>query len=564
MPWVDGNYVMGSQALPDSAVNKSSAECIDPLCDECAPKRRRISAKDAASTAKDVALCEATYSSFLSHLASLISRRTVVTDDDAVDTAIEFCRAEFCRLLSPLGWTVEFDAVGNLRCTPPFVDTSRPVLYLNAHIDTVDAAKSDFGGHDPFTCRETATHLIGRGANDCKAGVAFMLWYSKGLSARELPRFNGGFLITRREEAGSSRPRTASQFALDLASNALPMSTLPRSTFVCCLENTVSLAAHLKASAPEVAIYNQERHSFVLVCRGTLPALGRALLSLKDHDEWKTVTAWPLAAGCGDGDAAAEAFGRRRLEPAEALDSLGCAADSLVVHAQEGGHACTVRNLQTHVYRILVREAAAASAEASEVGGDALGLDATMLSPAGLVAWVQTRSASPLPQSSAAGAGDEARIALMWSGVASQPTRVATSVTSLPRAALRIPPKDDWEHALILNYRGLKPISEVSASIDQLRAALGNEGVQWGAGTDLASGEGSQQAAFVSGSTLPSALEALVARLDGAVTLKYEANPGRSDASHLWRSLPDDLKGERVLPFTCGPGHRSHRCQANV
>ena len=63
-------------------------------------------------------------------------------------------------------------------------------------------------------------------------------------------------------------------------------------------------------------------------------------------------------------------------------------------------------------------------------------------------------------------------------------------------------------------------------------------------------------------STLPSALEALVARLDGAVTLKYEPNPGRSDASHLWRSLPDDLKGERVLPFTCGPGHRSHRCQA--
>ena len=41
---------------------------------------------------------------------------------------------------------------------------------LNDAFDTVDAAPSDFGGHDPFHCRETATHLIGRGANDCKAG----------------------------------------------------------------------------------------------------------------------------------------------------------------------------------------------------------------------------------------------------------------------------------------------------------------------------------------------------------------------------------------------------------
>ena len=56
-------------------------------------------------------------------------------------------------------------------------------------------------------------------------------------------------------------------------------------------------------------------------------------------------------------------------------------------------------------------------------------------------------------------------------------------------------------------------------------------------------------------------VEAVVESLKGAVTLKYEPNPGRSDASHLWRSLPDDLRGEHVVPFTCGPGHRSHLCQ---
>ena len=28
------------------------------------------------------------------------------------------------------------------------------------------------------------------------------------------------------------------------------------------------------------------------------------------------------------------------------------------------------------------------------------------------------------------------------------------------------------------------------------------------------------------------------------------------------RALPAALRGERVVPFTCGPGHRSHRCAA--
>jgi hypothetical protein len=70
---------------------------------------------------------------------------------------------------------------------------------------------------------------------------------------------------------------------------------------------------------------------------------------------------------------------------------------------------------------------------------------------------------------------------------------------------------------------------------------------------------GAQQRAFISGSRLPAMIEAVVASLDGAVGLNYEPNPGRSDASHLWRSLPTELRGERVLPFTCGPGHRSHR-----
>ena len=190
--------------------------------------------------------------------------------------------------------------------------------------------------------------------------------------------------------------------------------------------------------------------------------------------------------------------------------------------------------------------------------------------------------------------------AMLWCGVATQPTRVAASVTSLPRSALlrhsrgagpaaevedttdvangdathaatptartdahaRTPCADAQAHTLVLNYRGLKPLPQLEAQIASLRAALGEAAVEWSAGADLASGAGSQQASFVHSSALPQMVEEVMATLDGEISLKYEPNPGRSDASHLWRSLPAELRGERVVPFTCGPGHRSHRCQS--
>ena len=34
------------------------------------------------------------------------------------------------------------------------------------------------------------------------------------------------------------------------------------------------------------------------------------------------------------------------------------------------------------------------------------------------------------------------------------------------------------------------------------------------------------------------------------------------DNQRILAKLPPALRGERVVPFTCGPGHRSHRCAA--
>jgi acetylornithine deacetylase/succinyl-diaminopimelate desuccinylase-like protein len=183
------------------------------------------------------------YTGYLAHLRALISVRTVTSDSDATHRGIEHCRLLFASALEPLGWLVRTDCAGNLQCVPPLssFDYCQRVLWLCAHIDTVDASASDFGGCDPFVCSESPTHLTGRGANDCKAGVAFMLWYAERMAAGLLPLFNGGFLVTRQEEAGPLA-RSAPQFALDMASGDLPISSERRGTFVMILENTVSLA----------------------------------------------------------------------------------------------------------------------------------------------------------------------------------------------------------------------------------------------------------------------------------------------------------------------------------
>lgn len=563
-------------------------------------------------------LSDTDYADYLRLLKELISHRTVCTDEASLHRVITHCSAHFTAALAPLGWSIRRDAAGNLCCIPAAVDTSRPVLWLNAHVDTVDASHADFGGCDPFTCIESETHLIGRGANDCKAGVAFMMWYGEQLAKGRLPAFNGGFLVTRREEAGSKLPRTACQFASDLTSGRLPMSTLPRSTYIWILENTVSLATRLKQPVPEVAVYDRERHSLLLLCHGTLASLGHALLGLADHHEWKTVAIWPSVRAAGahvlqeltsaeaahalvaegveqvrGGFREGTRISRRRIEPDEALERLRVPPMALSQHTHEGGHSCTVPNAGNRIFQCLVHEAVHASERC----------DGVELPPAALPAWASMMTMSAGTHGSGhgsapaggrdGGAGDGScelegtalGTALLWSGFESQPTRVASSVTSLPRSALPRSPAielsrspaissepgvdrpscgscaSDQEHTLVLNYRGLKSRKELEAQIQALVTTLGQEGLEWSAGSDLDSGIGAQQKEFILASQLPQVVEDVVDSLNGAVTLKYEPNPGRSDASHLWRSLPEDLRGERVVPFTCGPGHRSHLCQ---
>ena len=91
--------------------------------------RKRIRA---AAEGKVEALCDSYYEQYLAHLKALVSLRSVTSDEEALEKAMRHCRLIFSRALCHLGWDVGMDAADNLRCVPPVIDTTRPVLWMNA------------------------------------------------------------------------------------------------------------------------------------------------------------------------------------------------------------------------------------------------------------------------------------------------------------------------------------------------------------------------------------------------------------------------------------------------
>ena len=231
----------------------ASATKFDDYKDGTAvPKSVAIKAHEA------IIIVQKHYPLYVRLLSSLISIKTVSTNEENLTRGIEFCHIHLRDCLGPRGWLVEQDAMGNLRCIPPHskINLNEPVLWLCAHIDTVAATPDKWhsSNQDPFTCFETEEYLTGRGSNDCKAGVAFMLWYASlisgvgfdNVSSPILPMFNGGFLITRREEAGSVLPRSSPEFARAIVKGVLPISQVRHGTFIQMLENTVSIRTNGK------------------------------------------------------------------------------------------------------------------------------------------------------------------------------------------------------------------------------------------------------------------------------------------------------------------------------
>lgn len=387
------------------------------------------------------------FTTYVEYLVSLISTRTVTSSAEDVHKGVQLCKRHFEKHLGPHAWTVQIDAMGNLQCIPPIgqIDDSKPMLWLCAHVDTVPANRDEWHEQfDPFTCHESELYLTGRGANDCKAGVAFMLWYAELMSKSRLPAFNGGFLVTCHEEAGAPVPRTAPQYAHDFESGRLPMSTCPSATFLLCLENTVSLGKESEpANAPtwpEIGIYNRESHSFVLKVIGSMEQLRSALKALDDPD-WKTVAVWPV---------------NRRGQRVEA-DHAPVFGSGLQLKKlwQEGGHSCTVRNRDNRIHALVMGVEQDCCFDQSDEAGEKV---------------------------------DFASI-LAWSGHELETSKVS-SVVIVGKIPADVPTP---QHAMVLNYRGLAPVAAVMEQVESIRSHVCS--VEWL--SDKSEGVGAEQAFFL-------------------------------------------------------------------
>lgn len=219
------------------------------------------------------------YQYYLSYLKDLIARPSVFTDPAGIKRALACCKDVLEQNLS--GWHIYFDAKHNLIARPPTVDTDWPIVYLSAHIDTVDADATEWAGpHSPFTAYEDELEIRGRGASDCKAGVAYELFLACLHGRGDLRLKNTIFTITFNEEG--SGDKTAAEIGGHLG-DALPLSE--SGAYFIVLENNV------RAQAPPVlCVYDRERGNFVVKTRGGLKHLQTWI---EGHPHWNPVCIYP-------------------------------------------------------------------------------------------------------------------------------------------------------------------------------------------------------------------------------------------------------------------------------
>jgi hypothetical protein len=257
------------------------------------------------------------YPHYLSHLKDLIALPSVFTDREGIKRAIQYCREQLEENLP--GWHIYFDAKHNLIACPQTVNTKKEIIYLSAHIDTVDADPAAWAGSlGPFEAFEDEQEIRGRGASDCKAGVAYELFLSLLHARHLLDLDNIIFTITFNEEG--SGDKTATEISRNLGVS-LPVSELATYFFV--LENNVRAL-----TPPVLCVYPRERGNYVIETRG----------SLAHFQTWlKTSSAWnPVC-----------------IYPDIETDAL-----AWTTRPQESRHVCSVPREDNLLYRMILDAAA--------------------------------------------------------------------------------------------------------------------------------------------------------------------------------------------------------------
>jgi acetylornithine deacetylase/succinyl-diaminopimelate desuccinylase-like protein len=220
------------------------------------------------------------YGKYDQHLSQLIAHKSVFTDDHGIAAALRYCSQAIQDSYDDRH--TYFDAAGNLISVSNNFDRSRNAVYLSAHIDTVDADPAEWvSSSNPFAPEQTASHIIGRGANDCKAGVALMLFFSNIARQLNLSLDNVILLISYREEG--NREKTSTNIGKSLGS-AIPVSD--RENLMLCLENTISIVPGYS-----IGIYDSEPCNIFIEVTATIPEMRDFL---KANPKWKPVYVNPL------------------------------------------------------------------------------------------------------------------------------------------------------------------------------------------------------------------------------------------------------------------------------
>ncbi len=221
------------------------------------------------------------YYNYLQLLKQLASMPTVFTHLHDVKKSILWCKKILEQNLS--NYDIYIDAAHNLIAIPQQINLQKNIVYLSAHIDTVDAIVSEWDPpFHPWQIVENDTEIVGRGVSDCKAGVAFQLWLSHLIHNKICTLENLIFTITYKEEGLGIK--TATEIGKKLGSQ-LPLSNLK--TYCIVLENTVLL----QSPQNYIDIYGDERSNFIIQVESSLEQLKNILHQLP---KWNPVYIHPV------------------------------------------------------------------------------------------------------------------------------------------------------------------------------------------------------------------------------------------------------------------------------
>jgi len=249
---------------------------------------------------------------YFAHLRNLAAIPSVFTRPGDVEKAMAYCKKALSSALS--GYTIREDKGRNLLAVPYELDLKKPLLYLSAHVDTVDAHKDEWDApFTPFVPYEDENELVGRGVSDCKAGVAFQLFLAELAGSGALSLENLIFTLTFKEEGAGEKSATHIGRALG---RDLPVSETE--TLLLVLENTVTTGA-----SPSLGLYTAEKGNFVIEVNGSLDELRKNLEHLRS---WNPVCIYPATV------------------PESWTETL----------TQKGGHACSIPREQNRLTEIIL------------------------------------------------------------------------------------------------------------------------------------------------------------------------------------------------------------------